>query len=394
MRIRNKKNDLFYMLISILSFVSCFNNYYLNSFIPSLSFIQVVLRLVLTSVSISIIIYSKTISVTMKWMVAFVAVFMISAIINSSDLKTALISYSFFITICVVIEAFGSSTGHLLVILKTWRALFIIVILIDLYTEIAYSNGLYTTQIYSLNWFLGYKTERAVYSFPLLITTSYLDIKQYGNLTIKSITVYCVVLYDSFLSQGTVMTVTFLLIISVLILADMISRGRAGFAKRVFGLIVSYKLVLTVYALITFLLLFVNNNALVDYISDFFNKDSGISSRNLIWINLIRIIARTPVFGVGHLSGEQYAKISGFLAGSNAHNAVLTILVDGGIIALVLYIVLHIISLRKHRGYLCTVIVIFIYANLLLGSVSSIIVLSSYALLPFLLINKEKELNS
>lgn len=391
MRIKIYKKDIWYLLISLLSFFSCFNNAFIYSKISYLSITQFVLRVIICLFLFAYIIkHNKVISVPFKLFSLMIGIFVLSALINSSDIKAAIFSFSFVITISIVIEAFRLNNHAIIVILKTWKFLLLILIIMDTITEIVYKDGLYATRVYTTNWLLGYKTERAVYSFPLIIIISYLNLKLDGKIKVRTLFVYILVLINSYLSRGTVMTVSLLIMMFAVIVADKLFRGKISFAKKAFEFFVNYKLVLSFYALITFVLITVTNNPIVSFITDYFNKDSGISGRNRIWHSILMRVSAYPVFGTGFLTTEQYVSISGFYGGSNAHNAILTLLVNGGLLAVVVYVYLHVISLRKYEGIIMTQLVIAIYANLLLGAISSILVVSTFSMLPFFLIDMEK----
>ena len=393
MIIRYRREDIVDIAAAMLVFFSCFENTFLEGHIPYLGSMQFALRISISIILISILLLRRhKADYVLKWAIVFVAYLLASAVINASDLLSAVYTFSHLLTIALAIEVIGSNDRKLMLVLKTWQFILIAIVLLDLLTEIVMPGGLYATDVYSINWFLGYKTQRAVYTFPLIIITCYIDAQTRKRITLKTHLVVWLVLINSFLSQGTVMTVSFLAMYVVFMIADSLTRRRRPFLEIIYNVISNYKFVIVVYAAITVILIFVENSALVGFISGLFHKGSGISSRNIIWIKVINRIIQSPIIGIGYLTTQQYTKISGFLEGSNAHNAILTLLVNGGLIAVLMYIILHVVVLRGSNGHKLTnrILIIAIYTNLLLGTVSSIIVLSSFAMLPFMLLSREK----
>lgn len=383
--------DLLYVFLAFVTFISCFNNAYMNSFFP-LSSLQTVFRYIICLICTVIIIFKhKEISKPFVYFIFLIVIFFISIVINSSNVKSAIFTFSFFITISIVLETVHNNDRCQTVFLYVWKYILIALVLIDVYTEVKYPFGLYSTKAYDINWFLGYKTERAVYSFPLLIITSYLSLRKNSMFSANDYAVFIIVFIDSYLSQGTVMTISFSLMIFLFCVSNwLFSKNKSVLTKRMFSSIINYKIVIIAYAIILFLLLFSENSQFISFISDFFNKDSGISSRDVIWSRVLSVVRPKLIFGSGFLTHEQYVYISGFIGGSNAHNALLTLLVNGGIISVVIYVALHISSIRNSKGVIATNLIISIYTNLLLGTISSVLVLSTFSMLPFFLIDFEK----
>ena len=89
------------------------------------------------------------------------------------------------------------------------------------------------------------------------------------------------------------------------------------------------------------------------FITDFLHKDISFSGRTILWAQALSRIKKSPLIGYGVNSPiersfyfmEQGEKILGF----SAHNGYLRILLEGGIFALVAYIIVYIALYKKSR---------------------------------------------
>ena len=395
MGIKLNKNTWWYFLVATLSILGCFNNQILSDFLPLISVIQLSTRvLVFAACLFYSILVNRSFSRPFIIYSSLIMVFLLSGLFNSSNIVSLFGNLSYSLTIAMVLEAFRKDQRALLTIMRIWKWIIVLLLIIDIITELAFPSGMYESRAYTLNWFLGYKSERAVYTFPLIIMTSFISVKTKGHITLESYGIFAIVMLNSILSKGTVMTFTMLVLITLIVISDLLSRTKMQRLKKALRFIIDYRIIIPVYSIFTIALLFSENNFLVKFISDLFNKDNGISSRDVIWEKLLHLLDSKMVLGTGFMSRNQYIGISGFPGGSNAHNAILTLLVNGGLIAIAIYIVLHVITIHKNKGTASTPLILAIYANLLFGTVSSIMVLSTFSMLPFFILEGEKKQHS
>ncbi|WP_368652894.1 O-antigen ligase family protein [Ornithinibacillus sp. 4-3] len=80
-------------------------------------------------------------------------------------------------------------------------------------------------------------------------------------------------------------------------------------------------------------------------IVDFFEKDITLSGRTRIWELAIQEIKKTFIFGYGEIQDARYITIG--TAEFNAHNIFLQVMLQGGFILLMLFLMLMIYSLNK-----------------------------------------------
>ncbi len=91
---------------------------------------------------------------------------------------------------------------------------------------------------------------------------------------------------------------------------------------------------------------FENNDLARWFLVDVLGKDMTFTHRTSMWDSALRIITESPLYGYGYVDGDWYtANMSSFAIGP--HNMILSILIHGGIIALLIYFFLFTISFIK-----------------------------------------------
>nr|WP_288858858.1 O-antigen ligase family protein [uncultured Faecalicatena sp.] len=391
MKVKCYKYQIECAIIAIISFFSCFNNAFLIDHIPYIGSVQFILRISLCFLGAVILILKKNkLSSASNHIMLLFGIFLISTLLNNGNFYSSLIQFSYPMVICVVLEFYFKEPKKIESVLHIWSILMLFVVAIDLLTEIKYPNGLYSTNLYSLYWFLGYKTERAVYTFPLMVISTFLSIKKSGKIGFKTVCVYVLILADSFMSQGMTIFIAFLIVAFLIIALDHMYKDNL-FIQKCIQTILNYKLVLLIYTIVTILVVAVENSQLVAVISAYFNKSAGISNRNVIWMHLIQALNQSPLIGLGYKTTKEYTLIGGFVYATNAHNAILTLMINGGIFAIIIYLFLHIKVLKKIENKIILCLSIFVYTNLLIGVTSAILVISSFSMLSIYLIEIERK---
>lgn len=76
----------------------------------------------------------------------------------------------------------------------------------------------------------------------------------------------------------------------------------------------------------------------------FFNRNATFTGRTLLWDNAIHLIRRSPIIGMGRLSHDYIAAWGGYFS---SHNFWLELLLQGGAIAAVLYLLIVIYTIWK-----------------------------------------------
>lgn len=135
-------------------------------------------------------------------------------------------------------------------------------------------------------------------------------------------------------------------------------------------------------------------------IVDVLQKDLTLSGRKYIWASAIANIVKKPVFGYGTTSGGRL-EINRYSVGFSkatqfSHNVFLEILIQGGIVAMVFFVLIYIgasISLKKHKENTDLKVILSISVfSLLLMQFSEFAIYMPVANIPIILCYFYKEL--
>ena len=88
-------------------------------------------------------------------------------------------------------------------------------------------------------------------------------------------------------------------------------------------------------------------------------KDPTLTTRTYIWANAVKLIKNSIFFGYGYLTPDQYRQLLGSVFFSSPHNMVLSLLMIGGVVCLLLYLILVVETWKKSKfsqvGFICTI---------------------------------------
>lgn len=113
---------------------------------------------------------------------------------------------------------------------------------------------------------------------------------------------------------------------------------------------------------------FENNDLARWFLVEVLGKDLTFTNRTTLWDAALRVIAESPIWGYGNVNEEWFfSKMSSAAVGP--HNFILGLLINGGIIALVLYVWLAIKVIFKVNVYKDR------YSNAILASIATLFVM-------------------
>lgn len=263
-------------------------------------------------------------------------------------------------------------------VINIWCKIMFVLLIIDIVSMILYPKGLYRTLLDSRNWFLGYKTNRLSFTFPLLALYYFATIKNRGTLSFKSIVLTILVIFDAVMSQGTAGSVA-LVLYSALVLLLMISYRYKKNVKLGNGLISFFgkpSYFIPAYLMLTVLVIFMQNQRIIQEMVLIFGKTETLGGRTIIWSKILKSLNGHWVFGKGPLTSTQYLQITGAVL--NAHNVILTYLITGGIIGLILIIVSIVSSTKASYDINNYILYIYIFMVLCIGITSSTLAFCPY----------------
>lgn len=357
---------------SILSFLvlfSCCGIEYINILIPAFSKILFVLRVLILGVLALYNIQSKRrLSGEMKMISVFCAYIILVSMINHLDFLYILrsISVSYLVAYYIDLHRMGKKVYH---IIHIWKNLLLILVIIDFVTMIFFPNGLYDADIYTLNWFLGYKTAR----FPfvlLLCVLEEIEARKKGCF-LQCNMVYLLSLVTIVKSGATGAFLSFCFTALVLIISRQEHKGR-NWKQKLIGAILDYRVIVPIYILITFLTILTGVSPTMAKFLEILGKDPTLTTRTYIWANAIELIKNRSILGYGYLTTNQYRELLGSVYFSSPHNMILSLLMIGGVVCMLLYLFILIGVWKKSKigdvGFICT---IGMLAMLFIGIASS-----------------------
>lgn len=370
-----------YQIISALVLLLCVDVTYLNEIFHRLPTIQYYGRcVVLLYMLLDCVRYRRHLSKILKCIFVFVLWVLGITYIRGGELIEALKVFSSPLLLCVYIEKKRNST-QLYGYLDTWKSVLLVFVCIDFFTQILFPHGMYRDTMYSLNWFLGYKTARLAFSLPLCVLSSIVDMHNRKRLTWRTWICYALSVETLFYSQATAASIT-ILIVEILIALICINR-RGKFTERVWEKLLNLKFVLAIYAVISVLVVYVQNSPQIQYILvNIMHKDPTLTTRTYIWNLCIESLAKQPLTGLGYLNSLSYQNLTNNMYATSAHNMSLSILISGGFIGLAIYVIIIIVAWQSFKINISIekkITSIAIIAILIIGMTSSSMVFSSCA---------------
>lgn len=256
-------------------------------------------------------------------------------------------------------------------ILTCWKNLLAIIVLIDFFTMLKYPNGMYNDGLYSLNWFLGYKTARFQLELPLCVLSAFLAHKKQSRSNFETyfyivISMFCCVKSSSTSSFGCM--IIFLVLLSFL---DIIENFRNEL--KILYKIFNYKILLTIYTIVAISLISLNSNSFIqNFVVNVLHKDATLSTRTYIWKEILDKIYDHPFIGHGVLKQSVYTSITHSPFANSAHNMLLALLMEGGLLGILLYIAIIKKSFANILKNQCNIILILGIVVLLVVGLTSV----------------------
>lgn len=229
--------------------------------------------------------------------------------------------------------------GKIIKILHCWCFWLFVIVAIDFLTMILYPQGMYNDGLYSLNWFLGYKTARFQIELPLCVISAYLSKLERGKISGKS---YIYLLMSMFCSLVAKTTSAFVCLVFLFILFAFLNIGeKFKHGKKQLYRVFNYRNIICIYFVAVICLIGISSMPVVQKIVEIvFHKDATLTTRTYIWEMMLAKILQKPICGYGILNQETYISITNSPYANSAHNMVLALMMEGGIVGTFLYFVI------------------------------------------------------
>ena len=256
--------------------------------------------------------------------------------------------------------------------LKAINALFITLMFIDLFTLFVFPKGLYASELYKDNWFLGYKSERVrAVTLPAIAVAGILDVEEFKKPYRRFLVVSLLAMLVSYLSGATAGTLVCLFeFLAICILFFSNKERTRRFMRRLFDARVAFLLILGLNLFFVVFQAFQSSKLFEYVIVNLLGKSMTISGRTRIWAASLQQFMESRFIGNGHISGTRYTILTGIRGGTQPHNLMLALLVYTGLIGLAIYGVMLVLTLRKaevQKLSLTIICSVCILTNMLFG---------------------------
>ncbi len=222
---------------------------------------------------------------------------------------------------------------------------FEIVIYINLITELIYPNGLYTESsstkafVGRLYWFLGYYNNHTRYFVPALLFAwlYYQTTRKKGRTLFLTGAIFLSAVLAW--SGGTILSLLAMIIVFI-------------FFKNRVHIFNYYTYWMLHIIFFVFVIILKSQNLFMWLIDDFLGKRSSLIGRMLAWDRTLKIISDSPLFGYG--IKDSFFRVAEYNVGwaaIHAHNMLLEILYQSGVVGICLWTLIVIIAGK--RVYKC-----------------------------------------
>lgn len=262
--------------------------------------------------------------------VFIVSVFLITAI-NGGSLVTVYDNYMKPLCGCLLFFVFSDRLEDLLDGIQIYLGLLII---LDLICMIAFPGGMYVTvkTNYSLNWLLGYKSSLQYYLYPFVMIV--LLKSAYKGMNVFTVLSLIIAIYASIKSENMMLVACVILVIMLVIFGISNLTFIFNGVTCLVVAIISNLVILFMMEVISF----------TNWGRRFFEligKDFTFSGRgNVIWPMALLNISKRPILGYGVLEPDNVRSMLKMPAAIHAHNQILEVLLNGGVVLLIIYGVL------------------------------------------------------
>lgn len=228
---------------------------------------------------------------------------------------------------------------------------FFTLIFINFYTIVRYPDGLYSTILYSTNWFFGYDNTHIFMYIPslILLFCTKKVFKPYGILLFSIIT-FCI-----FLCFSANSVVAFSIFLIYLIFNYSTCKMKFLNIKTYF-----FAYIVLFFSFVKFRI----QNLFKWFIVDVLHKSLTLSTRIFLWDRVENYIIKHPILGYGQELNTTIIAKFGDPHFTHAHNTFLDVMYKGGLIGLILHLLLIIMpckNLYKYKDYFITKIISILF---------------------------------
>ena len=367
--LRKEKVKISYAsMLAIMVLLSCLDNIeVLNSALHIFHYFYIIRYVLIILLFMSYVVKRKRTTIITNLIVIFFVWIIAMTIRKQGDYMVAMQVISRPVLVVITLDFYRSKLKK---VLMPWKNICLILVLLDVISMIIFPNGLYATDLYGINWFLGYKTARYEYVMPLVLISLYLSYGKREKIDFQTITICVISLFTMWYSQATAAFLSLALLIVVILLDNFKDLFKQSI--NIFYIIFSRKYIVILYILANLALFSIGQLPIVQsFVINVLHKDATLTTRTTLWEKIFMYISKSPMFGNGYLNFEQFVYITKNPYAGSAHNLMIRILISVGFLGLILFFTIISLGLpeKKEKKVLNKQ-----YFTFLIGIVSTLIV--------------------
>lgn len=254
--------------------------------------------------------------------------------------------------------------NHTFSILRSLNLIFSIYILTNFLSYLLFPEGLYIDipreGQYRLAWFLGIENQFNYILIPGVILSIVYSLYKYEKINIFSWFLLIISAITIYLSWSATAVVSILFVLLSLLLIKIPKLNK----------VYNFYSLIILYTITWFLIINISkHNFFQNFIEEFLKKDITLSSRTLIWDKVLEIIPYSFWYGFGNNTYVLVFRTKEF----RAHNIILQIILDNGIISLFIFLLILIfvgIQIQKHNNTILKKVLIIGIIGILIGGMA------------------------
>lgn len=343
---------------------------------------KIVSTLIIAFLYINRLIGHKRASAHILPMVMVMVMLLFSTIANSGSLERYFVVWGGFFAVGILIEA--NVKERPLQLLLALKVVLGLIVVLNFATVLARPEGLWSSETEGY-WLLGHRNNFGTPHIAAIVVSCMYDLLSRGRLTLSTLIIAGASFVSVVLTWSATSLVTVVLAIGAILLVS--------FGKKGVGRLKPFLLLALYIAADIGIVLFQIQKLASGFITGVLDRSTDLTGRTRIWELVFDMIRRSPIWG----HGVQLSENNGLTIYNpnfvHAHNGELDILMQGGLLTFIPFVILVFLATRNASRYYEQRAVQVLYIGLILIMVHSItgLFFSSYAvLLVFLLLNSQR----
>ncbi len=381
--LKHDKLDGWDTIIAVVVFLLNISSTLIGASTPGYIFFLLI-RLLATTFLLGLAIFTKKINRELLWLLLMVAVFTFSTYLNNGFLINCIsnITDTLFVVLFLVVFI-GTNMSKALFVFDIWKWMMFFLILIDFFSIICFPQGLFINEFGEIHWFLGYKTQRMYYMLPMCFFFMFKPLMKKNRMDVLSLGVISFSIVVTILCKATTAMVTLLFCLTCSLFIIALTNRTVQNKKKETRILklLHYKFFLPLIIIFTAIITLIQWDKFIAVISRALGKSLTLTNRTDLWRAAAAMILKKPILGYGYLTSKQYIS---YVLFTNAHCTLLTILVSGGMVGFICFL-LFVYS--SFNGIDCSrrslIVSVFVYSLFVLGVASSVYLFTPFCLVAF-----------